>query len=51
MPLVGLRGISDGADELRHYDGWAALLPALDGHLAAAVDALATVIAAGRGPA
>ena len=40
VPLVGLRGISDGAEELRHYDGWAALLPALDGHLAAAVDAL-----------
>ncbi len=47
VPLVGLRGISDGAEELRHYDGWAALLPALDGHLAAAVDELAATLAAG----
>lgn len=50
VPLVGLRGISDGAEELRHYDGWAALLPALDGHLAAAVDALAATLAAGWRP-
>ena len=50
VPLVGLRGISDGAEDLHHYDGWAALLPALDAHLAAAVDALAAVIAAGWDP-
>jgi adenosylhomocysteine nucleosidase len=47
VPLVGLRGISDGAEDLRHYDGWAALLPALDGHLATAVDELAATLAAG----
>lgn len=50
VPLAGLRGISDGAEELRHYDGWAALLPALDGHLAAAVDALAETLLAGWRP-
>ena len=50
VPLVGLRGISDGADELRHYDDWTALLPALDGHLAAAVDALAETLGAGWRP-
>ncbi|HVL20029.1 MAG TPA: 5'-methylthioadenosine/S-adenosylhomocysteine nucleosidase [Amaricoccus sp.] len=47
VPLIGLRGISDGAEDLRHYDGWAALLPALDGHLATAVDELAATLAAG----
>ena len=47
VPLIGLRGISDGAEDLHHYDGWAALLPALDAHLAAAIDDLAGVLAAG----
>lgn len=51
VPLVGLRGISDGAEDLHHYDGWAALLPALDGHLAAAVDALGAALAGGWTPA
>lgn len=50
LPLVGFRGISDGADDLRHYDGWAALLPALDGHLATALDGLAAALAAGWRP-
>ncbi|HVH02396.1 MAG TPA: 5'-methylthioadenosine/S-adenosylhomocysteine nucleosidase [Amaricoccus sp.] len=50
LPLVGLRGISDGAEELRHYDGWTALLPALDAHLATAVDGLAAALAAGWRP-
>ena len=40
ISLVALRGISDGADELRHYRDWADALPALDAHLAMAVDAL-----------
>lgn len=35
--LIGLRGISDGAEDLRHYAGWADALPALDEHLANAV--------------
>lgn len=34
VPLVGFRGISDGADELRHYDDWTALLHVLDERLA-----------------
>jgi adenosylhomocysteine nucleosidase len=50
VPLLGLRGISDGAAELRHYDHWAALLPTLDGHLAAAVDALGDTLLAGWRP-
>jgi adenosylhomocysteine nucleosidase len=38
MPLIALRGISDGAEELQHYGSWADALPALDQHLANAVD-------------
>ena len=38
VPLIALRGISDGAEELQHYGSWADALPALDQHLAAAVD-------------
>ena len=37
VELVGLRGISDGAEDLRHYNDWADALPALDAHLADAV--------------
>lgn len=37
VPLIGLRGISDGAQELQHYASWADALPALDAHLASAV--------------
>jgi len=50
VPLVGFRGISDGAADLRHYHDWTALLPALDGHLAAAVDALGDTLLAGWRP-
>ncbi|WP_061929755.1 5'-methylthioadenosine/S-adenosylhomocysteine nucleosidase [Aureimonas sp. AU22] len=46
IPLVGLRGISDGAAELRHYDDWTALLPVIDEGLAAALDRLAEVLQA-----
>ncbi len=38
IPLIALRGISDGAEDLQHYGSWADALPALDRHLAAAVD-------------
>lgn len=34
VPLIGLRGISDGANELHHYDDWTALLDHLDTELA-----------------
>ena len=50
VPLIGLRGISDGAEALRHYDDWTLLLPELDAHLAAAVDGLASVLAEGWSP-
>ncbi len=50
LPLVGLRGISDGAEALRHYDDWTLLLPELDAHLAGAVDGLAAVLAEGWSP-
>jgi adenosylhomocysteine nucleosidase len=38
VPLIALRGISDGAEELRHFGSWADALPALDAHLAEAVE-------------
>ena len=38
IPLIALRGISDGAEELQHFGSWADALPALDQHLASAVD-------------
>lgn len=50
VPLIGLRGISDGAEALRHYDDWTLLLPELDAHLAGAVDGLAVVLAEGWRP-
>lgn len=40
VPLVALRGISDGAEDLQTYANWADALPALDQHLATAVDLL-----------
>jgi adenosylhomocysteine nucleosidase len=38
IPLIAFRGISDGAEELQHFASWADALPALDAHLAHAVD-------------
>lgn len=40
VPLMGLRGISDGPGEITGIDDWTALLGHLDEGLAAAVDAL-----------
>jgi adenosylhomocysteine nucleosidase len=40
VPLAGLRGISDGAEDLQHYGSWADALPALDAHLAEAAGML-----------
>lgn len=42
VPLIGLRGVSDGAAEGEHLD-WTALLGVLDERLATAVDRLASV--------
>ena len=47
VPLMGLRGISDGPGELDHIDGWTALLHLLDERLAEAVDRLAAALAQG----
>jgi adenosylhomocysteine nucleosidase len=40
LPLVALRGISDGAAELHHFDDWTQYLHIVDENLAAAVDRL-----------
>lgn len=40
VPMIGLRGISDGPGELDGIDGWTALLGLLDRRLAAAIDRL-----------
>lgn len=42
VPLLALRGISDGADELGHVDDWTRYLHIIDEKLAAAVDLIAT---------
>ncbi|MBC8130833.1 MAG: 5'-methylthioadenosine/S-adenosylhomocysteine nucleosidase [Rhizobiaceae bacterium] len=41
IPLVGLRGISDGAADLHRYDDWTSLLHVLDERLAQTIDRLA----------
>lgn len=46
VPLIGLRGISDGARDLRHYDDWTALLGHLDLELAGIIDRLPGLLAA-----
>ena len=47
IPLMGLRGISDGAEELRHLSDWTQYLHEIDLRLAEAVDLLRDTIAAG----
>lgn len=47
MPLIGLRGISDGAEELAHVDDWKQYLHVVDKKLADAVDRIEAAIAAG----
>ena len=48
IPLVGLRGVSDGKEELRHFEDWTRLLPLLDEKLAKAVDRLESAIRNGE---
>jgi adenosylhomocysteine nucleosidase len=47
VPLIALRGISDGARDLHHFDDWTEYLHVIDERLAAAVDALAAAIERG----
>ena len=47
VPLVGLRGISDGAEALRRYEDWSDCLPVIDTRLAEAVASLADALADG----
>lgn len=48
VPLMGLRGISDGPGELANMLGWTQLLALLDERLAVAVDQLADALEAFR---
>ncbi len=47
LPLVGMRGISDGAAELRHVADWTEYLHVIDERLAQAVDLLEAALADG----
>ncbi|WP_151986658.1 5'-methylthioadenosine/S-adenosylhomocysteine nucleosidase [Rhizobium sp. EC-SD404] len=47
VPLIVLRGISDGAAELTHVDNWTEYLHVIDEKLAASVDLLAEALEAG----
>lgn len=47
VPVICLRGISDGARELHHYDDWTEYLHVIDEKLADAVDRLKAAIADG----
>ncbi|MER8951439.1 5'-methylthioadenosine/S-adenosylhomocysteine nucleosidase [Mesorhizobium sp. M0833] len=47
VPLIGLRGISDGAADLRHVGDWTEYLHVIDEKLAAAVQLLEQAIAFG----
>lgn len=47
VPVIGLRGISDGKAELGHIDDWTEYLHVIDEKLAEAVDRLEQAIASG----
>ncbi len=44
LPLIGLRGISDGVEELQHMSGWTEYLHVIDRKLSYAVDSLFTAL-------
>ncbi|WP_137129725.1 5'-methylthioadenosine/S-adenosylhomocysteine nucleosidase [Rhizobium sp. FY34] len=47
VPLIALRGISDGKAELRHVDDWTQYLHVIDEKLAQAVDLLSQALKSG----
>ncbi|TIX43398.1 MAG: 5'-methylthioadenosine/S-adenosylhomocysteine nucleosidase, partial [Mesorhizobium sp.] len=47
VPLIGLRGISDGAADLRHVGDWTEYLHVIDEKLAGAIGLLEQAIASG----
>lgn len=47
IPLIGLRGVSDGAEELRHLGDWTQALGEIDRRLAEALDLLEDALAGG----
>lgn len=47
LPLMGLRGISDGAEEVRRLTDWTQALGEIDQRLGAAVDGLVAALGAG----
>lgn len=48
VPLIGLRGISDGVTELQHLSDWTEYLHVIDDRLARVVDLVADQLADGR---
>jgi adenosylhomocysteine nucleosidase len=44
LPLIGLRGISDGVEELQHISGWTEYLHVIDRKLSNATDSLFTAL-------
>jgi adenosylhomocysteine nucleosidase len=44
LPLIALRGISDGVGELRHIGDWTQYLGVIDGKLADAIDLVETAV-------
>ncbi|MFD1794598.1 5'-methylthioadenosine/S-adenosylhomocysteine nucleosidase [Paracoccus aurantiacus] len=48
LPLIALRGISDGAEELAHVGDWTRYLHIVDEKLAGAVDALRDALSSGK---
>ncbi|MEI9426323.1 5'-methylthioadenosine/S-adenosylhomocysteine nucleosidase [Mesorhizobium sp. Cs1299R1N3] len=47
IPLIGLRGISDGAADLRHVNDWTEYLHVIDEKLAVAIESLERAIGGG----
>ncbi|TIP48755.1 MAG: 5'-methylthioadenosine/S-adenosylhomocysteine nucleosidase, partial [Mesorhizobium sp.] len=47
VPLIGLRGISDGAADLRHVNDWTEYLHVIDEKLAGAIGLLEQAIESG----